>query len=205
MYELQQIQLAAYVSVAAHSAVGQRRKYTGEPYWMHTHAVAKRVEAAGGTPQQICAAYLHDTVEDTQLTLDDIKGMFGPEVGALVAGLTDVSKPADGTRIIRRTIDRLHTAKQAPEVKLIKLCDILDNLESIVEHDPVFGQTYWVEASLLFPHLRIDNKLYNTVGVYLESTKDKLALCTLYNNVKVDALMRRHLDAERELGDHDKS
>src|SRR5690554_7582422 len=49
---------------AAHDAVGQRRKYTGEPYWMHTAAVAEAVKESGGTPEMVAAAHLHDTVED---------------------------------------------------------------------------------------------------------------------------------------------
>jgi len=60
------------------------------------------------------AAWLHDTVEDTPCTLDDVRNMCGEEVAVLVEMLTDTSKPEDGNRAARKAIDREHTAKASP-------------------------------------------------------------------------------------------
>ncbi len=90
---------AQVFAIAAHSAVGQRRKYTNEPYFVHPAEVARIVaEVPGSTPEMVAAAWLHDTVEDTGVTYNDIHMNFGPEVAVLVGWLTDVSKPEDGNR-----------------------------------------------------------------------------------------------------------
>lgn len=127
---------------AAHSAVGQVRKYTGEPYIVHPIEVAETVRAAGGNENQICAAYLHDTVEDTNVTLDDIAAVFGHEVATLVEMLTDVSKKEDGNRETRKAIDLAHTAKCSAEAATVKLADLISNTRSIIEHDHDFARVY---------------------------------------------------------------
>lgn len=102
----------------------------------------------------ICAAWLHDTVEDTPATLDEVERVFGFEVAALVEMLTDVSKPSDGNRAVRKAIDREHTAKASPQAKTIKLADLIDNTRSITEHDPKFAAVYLAEKALLLEVLR---------------------------------------------------
>src|SRR5688572_2066454 len=86
----------------AHAAIGQRRKYTGEPYIVHPIAVAELVRSVPHTPEMIAAALLHDVVEDTPVTLAQIEAEFGPVVADLVDWLTDVSRPADGKRQVRK-------------------------------------------------------------------------------------------------------
>lgn len=138
-----------------HGMIGQRRKYTGEPYIAHPGAVADRVRGiAGCIEAMLAAAWLHDTVEDTRATLADVRREFGDEVAALVEMLTDVSKPEDGNRAARRAIDRAHSAKASPEAKTIKLADLLDNLPRIFEHDPKFAKVYAAECALLLDVLR---------------------------------------------------
>ena len=63
------------------------------------------------TPEMICAAYLHDVVEDTDVTIDEIEREFGDTVANLVYWLTDISKPEDGNRAARKEIDAVHYAK----------------------------------------------------------------------------------------------
>lgn len=132
----------------------QRRKYTGEPYITHPAAVADLVRSVQHTEAMICAAWLHDTVEDTPATLDEIERVFGFEVAALVERLTDISKPSDGTRAVRKAIDREHTARASPQAKTIKLADLIDNTRSIVERDPSFAKVYLSEKALLLEVLR---------------------------------------------------
>ncbi|MTJ93609.1 MAG: HD domain-containing protein, partial [Desulfovibrio sp.] len=71
---------AAAFAAEAHAAVGQVRKYTGEPYVEHPRAVARLVADAGGDDAMVAAAWLHDVVEDTRVSLDEIRGQFGDAV-----------------------------------------------------------------------------------------------------------------------------
>lgn len=141
-----------------HAEVGQLRKYTGEPYINHPKAVAELVRSVPHTEEMIAAAWLHDTVEDTNCTLDEIDNLFGFEVAALVEMLTDVSKPEDGNRATRKAIDREHTAKASPEGKTIKLADLIDNSHSIIERDPKFAKVYLAEKALLLEVLTEGNE-----------------------------------------------
>lgn len=99
---------AELFAVAAHRAIGHRRKYTGECYTVHLREVAELVTLHGGTPSMTAAAWLHDVVEDTQVTREDVAEWFDPEVSDLVNWLTDVSKPEDGNRALRKAMNRDH-------------------------------------------------------------------------------------------------
>jgi len=111
----------------------QKRKYTGEPYWCHPVEVMNLVEEAGGSDDMLCAALLHDVVEDTKYGVDDIREMFGNKVSELVYWLTDKSKPEDGNREVRKAIDREHISKAPKEAKTIKLADMISNAGSITD------------------------------------------------------------------------
>lgn len=141
---------ASYFAAGAHAAVGQKRKYSGEDYIHHPARVAALVRsAARHTDAVIAAAWLHDVVEDTQVTLEQINRHFGDEVEALVEQLTDPSKPSDGNRAARRAIDREHTSRASPEAKTIKLADLIDNSSSILNADDSFAKVYMAEKRLL--------------------------------------------------------
>lgn len=137
-----------------HASIDHKRKYTGADYITHPAAVVELVRSVPHTEAMICAAWLHDTVEDTPATLDEIDRVFGFEVTALVEMLTDVSKPSDGKRAVRKAIDREHTAKASPQAKTIKLADLIDNTRSITAHDPTFSKVYLAEKSLLLEVLK---------------------------------------------------
>lgn len=148
------VERALVFAKAAHESIDQRRKYTDEPYITHPIAVAALVQSVVHTDVMLAAALLHDTVEDTPITLDQVRDEFGAEVACLVEMLTDVSKPADGNRAVRKAIDREHTAKALPAAKTIKLADLIDNTRSIVERDAVFARTYLAEKALLLEVLQ---------------------------------------------------
>ena len=135
---------------------GQFRKYTGEPYIVHCAGVVELVRKCVHTPEMVAAAWLHDTVEDCGVTLATIEEKFGAKVAALVEQLTDVSKPSDGNRAVRKAIDRAHTAKATWKAKTIKLADLIDNSRSIIERDPEFAKVYLAEKRLL-----LDEALHN--------------------------------------------
>ena len=148
--------------IAAHSAVGQKRKYTREPYYNHPIAVAKLVQAVPHTEDMIMAALLHDVVEDTEVTINLVRHMFGSTVAKLVDELTDKSTPEDGNRAKRKAIDLANLAKASPQAKTIKLADLIDNTSSIVQYDPDFAKIYMLEKRELLKVLTEgDETLYN--------------------------------------------
>lgn len=141
--------------MAAHGAIGQKRKYTGEPYIVHPAEVVQILKTAGVTdPNMLAAAWLHDVIEDTRLEQRDLVQVFGPVVAILVGQLTDVYTLADGNRARRKTLDRLHTEQARPEAKSVKLADLISNTRSIVTYDPNFARVYLKEKALLLEVLR---------------------------------------------------
>jgi (p)ppGpp synthase/HD superfamily hydrolase len=139
---------------SAHESIGQMRKYSGEPYIVHPRAVAEIVRGVPHTSEMIAAAYLHDVVEDTPVTLDEVRAEFGDAVAELVDWLTDVSRPGDGNRQTRKAIDLEHTAKAPPQAKTIKLADLIDNSLTISQRDPGFWPVYRREKLALLEVLK---------------------------------------------------
>lgn len=137
-----------------HAEVGQVRKYTNEPYINHPAEVVSIIKTVTHTLAMVQAAWLHDTVEDTNITLDDVRVEFGDEVAEMVEMLTDVSRPEDGNRAARKAIDCEHTAKASPAAKTIKLADLISNTSSIVARDPEFARIYLMEKRRLLEVLK---------------------------------------------------
>jgi (p)ppGpp synthase/HD superfamily hydrolase len=144
------IVLASNVAMAAHWH--QTRKYTGEPYFNHVLAVATQVEAWGGTPEMIAAAYLHDVLEDTDETAERLLAIFGPVVVGYVQELTDKFTKARYpklNRAERKVAEARRLATASLEARVIKLADMADNTASIEKHDPGFAKTYLREKAFL--------------------------------------------------------
>ena len=159
----------------AHAAVGQVRKYTGEPYIEHPIAVARIVRDFRGTESMICAALLHDVVEDTGVTLDLIRAEFGDYIASLVSDLTDVSKPEDGNRAVRKAIDRDHSAAACAEAQTVKIADLIDNGRNIAKHDPDFARVYFREKERLLDVLtKADTELVSVAWGVIEDYRASL-------------------------------
>ncbi|HEX7046557.1 MAG TPA: HD domain-containing protein [Gammaproteobacteria bacterium] len=140
---------------AAHA--GQRRKYTGEPYFdAHCLAVAGKVLSTGGTEDMVIAALLHDTIEDTGTTYDDIRSVFGESVADMVLEVTDVFTKAnypDMNREARKTNEAIRLGKISESAQLIKRCDVEHNTSSILQHDPEFAAVYLEEKRFLLTQI----------------------------------------------------
>jgi len=116
----------AYV-VAEHAHRGQLRK-SGDPYITHPVAVATILAELGMTPSTIVAALLHDTVEDTEYSLDQLRSDFGPEVAMLVDGVTKLDKVTYGDAAQSETVRKMVVAMSRDiRVLVIKLADRLHN------------------------------------------------------------------------------
>lgn len=146
------VERAVVFATAAHAAVGQTRKYGGEPYINHPLEVMDILRRYASWPvsdEQLAAAALHDVVEDTRVTIELIRETFGDVVASLVDDLTDVSRPEDGNRRVRKEIDRQHTANAGPASKSVKLADLISNGRSIVPNDPGFARVYLREKAAI--------------------------------------------------------
>ena len=119
------------MSVEAHKTM---RRKSGEPYILHPIAVARIcVEEIGlGIRSTICAL-LHDTVEDTDITLEDIQREFGAEIAKIVDGLTKISSVMDANTSLQAENFKkiLLTLTDDPRVILIKLADRLHNMRTL--------------------------------------------------------------------------
>lgn len=134
-------------ATAAHA--GQLRRYVGKPYISHPMAVARMVARFGGDKGMVAAALLHDTLEDCEVSADELHGRFGSDVARLVVELSDVSRPEDGPRAVRKALDRAHTAAASPRAKTIKAADLIHNTAFIVRHDRGFARVYLPEKAAL--------------------------------------------------------
>lgn len=116
----------AYV-VAERAHRGQLRK-SGDPYITHPVAVATILAELGMTPSTLVAALLHDTVEDTEYSLDQLRREFGPEVAMLVDGVTKLDKVTYGDAAQAETVRKMVVAMARDiRVLVIKLADRLHN------------------------------------------------------------------------------
>lgn len=123
---------AAVWAAAQHA--GQQRR-SGEPYVTHCIEVAILVTDMGGTLPMVQAALLHDTVEDTETTLEDVRREFGTDVASIVDGCTKVAlvhPDADKAQRQAANLRKLFLSlADDPRVVLVKLCDRLHNLRTI--------------------------------------------------------------------------
>ena len=106
-YNMEMIQKAYELANNAHNGVCRR---SGEPYICHPLAVARLVLDLGMDSESIAAALLHDVVEDTPTTLDDLKAAFGEEVALLVDGVTKLTKISSPILCAQATLGRSRSA-----------------------------------------------------------------------------------------------
>ncbi len=154
MTELEVVQKAFEFANEAHKGV---RRRSGEPYILHPIAVAKIVVSKIGLGyKSIVAALLHDVVEDTDYTVDDIRNLFGEKVATIVDGLTKIKTVLDNEdKATQKSIQAenfkriLLTLNDDVRVVLIKLADRLHNcrtIEYMPEHkrDKILSETMFV-------------------------------------------------------------
>ena len=138
----------------AHKGIKRR---SGEPYIMHPIAVASIVcNEIGLGSTSICAALLHDVVEDTDYTVEDIENIFGPKIAQIVDGLTKISGGIFGDRASAQAENfkkLLLTMSNDIRVILIKIADRLHNMRTLGSMLPnkqhkIAGETLYIYAPL---------------------------------------------------------
>ena len=138
----------------AHS--GSCRKGTNLPYIIHPMEVAAIVSTMTDDKAIISAAMLHDTVEDTDATIEDIRREFGDKVADLVSSESENKRdnlPSSDTWKIRKqeTVDRLKN-ESSKEVKMIALGDKLSNIRAIWRDYATIGDKLWERFNQNDPH-----------------------------------------------------
>ena len=143
---------------AKHAHKGVRRN-SGEPYILHPIAVARIVsEEIGLGSTSICAALLHDVVEDTEYTVEDIANLFGPKIAQIVDGLTKISGGIFGDKASAQTENfkkLLLTMSEDIRVILIKIADRLHNMRTLEHMTPnkqykIAGETLYIYAPIAY-------------------------------------------------------
>ena len=129
------------IRVAATAHGDQKRKGAELPYIIHPLSVAIILSRAGYPEEAIVAGALHDTVEDTALTLEDIRRGFGDRVAGIVEGCSEPDKSLPWEARKRHTLDYLKTASR--EVRAVSCADKLDNARSILADKGELGDRVW--------------------------------------------------------------
>jgi (p)ppGpp synthase/HD superfamily hydrolase len=133
------VERARAYATGAHAAVGQRHKQVQFPYATHLQSVAELVADSGGTPAMIAAAWLHDVVENTACTVNDLRMEFGDTVATIVDWLTDPAKDGDAEA---RAKQHARLASAPAEAKTIKLADLIDNCSTVLKYKPEIVDAY---------------------------------------------------------------
>jgi len=125
-----------YTKAAAYASLMHKdQKYGQRPYTFHLNMVVDIVRANGGSIEQITTAWLHDTIEDTSATRNDIEQQFGKEVADMVWALTGIGQTRD--ECIDNAIEKIATT---PGAGLIKLADRFANVTACIDD----GKTQWL-------------------------------------------------------------
>ena len=150
----------------AHKGIKRR---SGEPYIMHPIAVASIVcNEIGLGSTSICAALLHDVVEDTDYTVEDIENIFGPKIAQIVDGLTKISGGIFGDRASAQAENfkkLLLTMSNDIRVILIKIADRLHNMRTLGSMLP--NKQYKIAGETLYIYAPLANRL----GLYKIKTE----------------------------------
>lgn len=150
----------------AHKGIKRR---SGEPYIMHPIAVAQIVcNEIGLGSTSICAALLHDVVEDTDYTVEDIENIFGPKIAQIVDGLTKISGGIFGDRASAQAENfkkLLLTMSNDIRVILIKIADRLHNMRTLGSMLP--NKQYKIAGETLYIYAPLANRL----GLYKIKTE----------------------------------
>ena len=168
----------------AHKGV---RRLSGEPYIMHPIAVAQiACQEVGLGSTSICAALLHDVVEDTDYTTEDIENIFGPKIAQIADGLTKISGGIFGEQASAQAENfkkLLLTMSDDIRVILIKICDRLHNMRTL-ESQPANKQ-YKIAGETLYIYAPLANRLgLNKVKSELENLSFKYEHPDEYESIK---------------------
>ena len=169
---------------------GQTQKVNGRPYVEHPVAVAADVGEAGFEPEMIAAALLHDIVEDSEVTVEQLRQRFGDRVAGLVETMTDTAEVRPYER--RKALHRERVVQAGPEAAAIFAADKLNNVralrsayaeqgEAVAER---FKQPLDVKLKVWVADVEMVSR-YAAAAPYVETLEDEVA------GLQADRLSRR--------------
>jgi GTP pyrophosphokinase len=163
------------------------KRQSGEPYIMHPIAVAKIVcNEIGLGSTSICSALLHDVVEDTDYTIEDIENIFGPKIAQIVNGLTKISGGIFGANASAQAENfkkLLLTMSDDIRVILIKIADRLHNMRTLGSLLP--NKQYKIAGETLYIYAPLANRLgLNKIKTELENLSFKYEHPEIYADIK---------------------
>ena len=167
----------------AHKGV---KRLSGEPYIMHPIAVAQIAsEEMGLGSTSICSALLHDVVEDTDYTVEDIRNIFGDKIAQIVDGLTKISGGIFGEQASAQAENfkkLLLTMSDDIRVILIKICDRLHNMRTLESQAP--NKQYKIAGETLYIYAPLANRLgLNKIKSELENLSFRFEHPEEYENI----------------------
>jgi (p)ppGpp synthase/HD superfamily hydrolase len=164
-----QVTKALVLATKAHK--GQTRKYTHEPYINHPVAVARILANLQCSDDMLCAALLHDVVEDTEYTIEAVVIATNAEVARLVMELTSIhSEEFRANRAERKQLEAHRLSFASADAQTIKVADLIDNTRTIVAHDPEFAKVYLAEKEEL-----LNNSLTAASPLLVHQAKQQIA------------------------------
>jgi guanosine-3',5'-bis(diphosphate) 3'-pyrophosphohydrolase len=180
----------------AHKGV---RRLSGEPYIMHPIAVAQIAsEEMGLGSTSICAALLHDVVEDTDYTVEDIENIFGSKIAQIVDGLTKISGGIFGDKASAQAENfkkLLLTMSDDIRVILIKICDRLHNMRTLASQPA--NKKYKIAGETMYIYAPLANRLgLNKIKTELED------LSFRYDHPEDYEIIQKKLSLSKEQRDH---
>lgn len=175
----------------------QRRKNGDIPYVNHPLAVARRLVECGGVddPVTIAAALLHDTIEDTATSHEEIEAAFGSEVATVVGEVSDDRTLAKAER--KREQIR-HAREISDRARAVKLADKLDNLEDLASAPPKSWNAERIRGYFVWAHAVVDN--LRGANAALERALDELFASELrVGNIAFRAVPEKAADRDARL------
>jgi len=130
------VKRARNFAIKAHKGI-LRPNRKREPYHEHLKETSLLVKASGGTGVERAAGWLHDVLEDTKVTAEQVRYLFGSDVLAIVLGVTDPVWPEGITTLERKKIQAEHVKNASKSVRLVKLADQTSNVRSVANDPPV--------------------------------------------------------------------
>jgi GTP pyrophosphokinase len=175
------------------------RRLSGEPYIMHPIAVAQIAsEEMGLGSTSICAALLHDVVEDTDYTVEDIENIFGSKIAQIVDGLTKISGGIFGDKASAQAENfkkLLLTMSDDIRVILIKICDRLHNMRTLASQPA--NKKYKIAGETMYIYAPLANRLgLNKIKTELED------LSFRYDHPEDYEIIQKKLSLSKEQRDH---
>lgn len=171
---------------SARGHFGVNRKFGTIPYIVHPEAVAEIISQVTDDIDVIAAAWLHDIVEDTNATIDDIRSEFNDNIAQLVWEVSKITDNCSCSRDFRVMMNCVHYGNGLKWAKAIKIADAIHNLPSMIRDNPTFAARYVTEKKILLEFIKDGHPLLASILEEIISNfeKNNLTVFDLYSKIK---------------------